>query len=702
MTKPWQDRQKKNSGENPKPVFSSRSSSLVICALLALATFLVFAPAIYHDFVNYDDPDYVSSNAHVKAGLTGDGIVWAFTTGHASNWHPLTWISHMMDAQMFGVNPFGHHLVNVLFHIANTLLLFLVLKKMTGAKWRSAFVAALFALHPAHVESVAWISERKDVLSAFFFLLTIWFYARYAKSEIGNRSRKAGAIGNYLLALAFFSLGLMSKPMLVTTPFVLLLLDFWPLQRVSGEEPDKPGLKRLLFEKVPFLALAVASSVVTFIVQRKGGAVTSLESLPVADRIGNALVSYARYLGETFWPVKLAILYPYPRERVGTEIVMRWPVGQIILGVAILLVVTVIVMLLIRRRKYLAVGWFWFLGTLVPVIGLVQVGIQSMADRYTYIPIIGILVAVVWFVSDAMSSARWKPLILGIPAAVILIACGALTGAQIGYWENSETLFRRTVAVTRNNYLAYNNLGFHLANSGKDDEAIINYRKAIEIDPTYEDARNNLGHALAKKGNYAEAIPHYLAALRTKPNHVEVHNNLGNALTSLGKIDEGIEHYKIALTNDAKHADAHSNLGIALAMKGKLDEAIAEFNTALKLKTNNAGAHSNLGNAYASMGRRDEAMKEFQESLRIEPGNTEAQNNLGNVLTELGRADDAVPHYRAAIRIKPDNAEAHHNLGMALVRLGKKDEARAEFAEALRLKPDYAEAQKQLRVLTPP
>ena len=689
-----------------------RDHTLLVCLLLAVVTLAIFSPALFNDFVNYDDLSYVTSNPHIQSGLTPDAVAWAFTTGHASNWHPLTWISHMLDWQFSGKNPAGHHATSILFHVANTLLLFLLLKKISGAVWRSAFVAALFALHPVHVESVAWISERKDVLSAFFFLLTLWAYAGYAQkaeirgqmSEVRNPAFNLRPLtsGLYWLALFFLALGLMSKPMLVTTPFVLLLFDYWPLHRfeLKTQNSKLKTVAWLIAEKIPFFALAVASSLATFIVQKKGGAVTSILALPLDSRIGNALVSYIRYLGKTFWPDNLAILYPYPPSR-------HWATSQVIGSVAILLAITACAIWLARRRKYFLVGWLWFLGTLVPVIGLVQVGIQAMADRYTYIPLIGIFFAAVWWIADATQSKRWQPFVLGTFAAIVLVVCARLTERQIAFWHDSETLFGNAVAVTEKNYLAYNNLGFHLANEGKRfgnearlDEAIKNYRKAVEIDPTYEDAQNNLGHALAEQEKYAEAIPHYLAALRSNPKHVEVHNNLGNALASLGQIDQGIEHYRIALTNDPKHADAHNNLGIALAMKGKLDEAIGEFHAALKFKTNDASAHSNLGNAYAAQKKFDDAIREYEASLRLDPKDSQAQNNLGNVLTELGRAEEAIPHYRAALRLKAKNPEAHCNLGMALARLGKRNEAKMHFKEALRLKPDYEQAQRQLRALT--
>ena len=778
-----------------------------LCLLLALATAAVFWPVARFDFVNYDDSDYVTANAHVQSGLKWANVRWAFTTGHASNWHPLTWLSHSLDCQLFGQSAGAHHLASAGFHLANTLLLFLVLRQMTGALWRSALVAALFALHPLHVESVAWVSERKDVLSGFFFLLTLWAYSAYVssvggrgageKSEIlppsGTKSeipqsgtkpeirspdsatahrgpraadyglqttQRALSISHlpssishlpsaifYLLALLLFALGLMSKPMLVTLPFVLLLLDYWPLGRVSGvrcqvseeagrarphasaplNHPTNPVRRpslaqalRLVLEKLPFLALSAASSVITFVVQRKGGAVST--SLSAGERIANALVSYLRYIGKMFWPVELSVLYPHPGH---------WPTWHVAASACALVAVSFAVVALARSRQYLAVGWLWFCGMLIPAIGLVQVGIQSMADRYTYLPLIGLFIMLVWGLGElgvirtepADSSTPPKPVpaeqskidrnvltvaatflkpCLAVLAILSVVACAVLTGFQLQHWRNSEALFQHAVRVTKNNYLAYNNLGFYLSGKGKVAEAMENYRKSLEINPAYEDAHNNLGYALAGQKKYAEAIGHYEVALRIRPKHVEVHNNLGNALAEIGKVDEAIVHYLFVLQQKPDHADAHNNLGIALAMQGKLDEAMIHFQAAIRFKPNYASAHSNLGNALAAQHKLDEAIKEYQESLRLKPDDAQAHNNLGNALAESGKPEEANGHYLEAIRLNADNPEAHFNLGMVLLRQGKRAEAAAHFSEALRLKPDYAEAKRQLGLISTP
>ncbi len=738
MLKPIQDAGKRRAGKGQEDGGCRQIrplSPLLISVFLALATFLVFLPVVRNGFVNYDDPDYITANPHVQGGLTWNNVVWAFKTGHASNWHPITWLSHILDCQIFGLHAPPQHLVSVGFHVANVVLLFLLLRLMTGAFWRSVVLAALFALHPLRVESVAWISERKDVLSTLFLLLTLMAYTKYVESREKRENGDRGAAGPelakerkgrgtraetrhaslrrmrrpaslyYVLALVLFSLGLMSKPMLVTAPFLLLLLDYWPLGRVAlrsrpkGGAPDPSGhdstrevsaagsasILRLVLEKIPFLVLAAASSVVTFLVQRKGGAVST--SLTFGQRIANALVSYVRYIGKTLWPTHLSVLYPHP---------IHWPLWEVIGAALILMAVFWGVLAQARKRPYLAVGWLWFFGTLVPVIGLVQVGVQSMADRYTYVPTIGSLIMLVWGVNDLIPRRAWKPAVMASGTGLTLLACAALTMRQIGFWKDSETLFRHAIQVTRNNYLAYNNLGFFLSNKGKTREAMQYYEKSLAINPNYDDALNNVGYALAKEHRSAEAIPYYEAALRGRPNNPEVHNNLGNALSEVGKLDEAIQQYLITLQENPDHADAHNNLGIALAMKGKLDEAIEHFRQAIRLKPRYASAHSNLGNALAAEHRLAEAMKEYQECLRLDPSDARAHNNLGNVLAEQGDLEAAVAQYNDALRLNEDNPEAEYNLGAALAKLGRNQEAAAHFQQALRLKPDYLQARRQL------
>ncbi|MDB6025374.1 MAG: Tetratricopeptide 2 repeat protein [Verrucomicrobiales bacterium] len=665
--------------------------TILLAVALAVITILVFLPVRGFDYVNYDDGDYVMGNREVQGGLTAHSIAWAFTTGHAANWHPITWLSHMLDFQLFGNKPGLHHLTSLLFHAANAVLLFFVMRRLTGTQWRSAFVAAIFALHPVHVESVAWLSERKDVLSGFFWMLTMLFYARYAE---GKKTEKTNYIVNYVVCLICFALGLMSKPMLVTLPCVLLLLDFWPLNRFEMTEGRLPKLRDrtnalLLLEKVPFLMLAIASSAVTFLVQQKGGAVASMASLSFADRLFNALVSYLRYTQKILWPNDLAVLYPHPGS---------WPVWRVSVAIFFIIAALAIAFWQMRKQPFLLVGTLWFFGTLVPVIGIVQVGIQSMADRYTYIPSIGFSIAVTWAVVYFASRFSIGNKVLSVVGVALVAACVAVTSVQIGYWRNSETLFKRTISVTDKNYLAWNNLGFSLSKT-RSSEAMQCYRESIKINPAYADALNNLGHALAEQGKVLEALPLYEAALKQQPKNADVNNNYGNALAESGKVDEGIKYYLIALAANPNHADAHNNYGIALAMHGKLDEAVLELQKAVELDPDKASAHSNLGNAFAVQHKLDRATAHYLQAIRLKPDEAQVHNNLGNVLSEQTKYSEAIEQYELALKLNTKNPEAHYNLGLALLHVAKSDEAIAHFRQAVQLRPNYPEAQRQLTAL---
>lgn len=670
-------------------------SLAVALAAVALVALAAWQGVARNEFVNYDDPDYVTSNARVQRGLSWENVRWAFTTGHASNWHPLTWLSHMADCELFGLNAGAHHAVSAGLHLLNSLLLLVWLRRLTGAIWRSFVVAAFFTLHPLHVESVAWVSERKDVLSGLFFMLTLCAYAQYGL----RRAMQQGAARQglrlwawYGAALALYALGLMAKPMLVTLPFVLLLLDFWPLRRWGpGNTGGWRGLAGSMVEKVPFLLLSAASSVVTYVAQQRGGAVST--ALPLGARIENAWVSYARYLLKTLWPTDLAVLYPHPGH---------WSGAAVWLSAAVVLGITAVAVRNLGRRPFVSMGWAWYLGMLVPVIGLVQVGIQSMADRYMYLPLIGLLIAGVWSVAELFPPLPNRSPILCGATSALLLACAFLTARQIGFWRNSEELFRRTVAVTRNNYLAHNNLGYYLSGRGQVAEAVEEYRRSLAIKPDYAEALNNLGHALAGQRHHREAIEYYRRALAAQPSHPEVHNNLANALAEIGQVDQAIKHYQFVLERNPEHADAHNNYGIALAMKGQLDEAIEHFQAAIRFKRNYAGAHSNLGNAFAAKRQLAAAIEQYEICLRLNPNDAQAHNNLGNVRAELGQLEEALRHYRRAIELKPENPEAHLNLSIVLLRQGHRDLALAHCRRALELKPDYEAARKHLELLRAP
>jgi hypothetical protein len=522
--------------------------TVVICFALAVVTLLLYAPMLRHGFVNYDDPDYITGNAHVKAGLTWPGIAWAFTTGDAANWHPLTWISHMADCQLYGLNPAGHHLTNLLFHTTNALLLFLLLEKMTGAIWRSAFVAALFAWHPLHVESVAWASERKDVLSAFFWMLTLLAYAQFANlSKVQNPKSKVF----YVLALLAFACGLMSKPMVVTMPFVLLLLDFWPLGRVAGSEISKPSTfnLQLLTEKIPFFALTLASCLITYRVQN--GALWSSRALSFDFRVANALMSYVRYISKIFWPTDLALIYPYPHF---------WPFAGVAAVAGLLALLSVIFILQAKRFPYLPVGWFWYLGTLVPAIGIVQVGVQSMADRYTYLPSIGIFILVVWGVNDLLNSQRQKNKIAATAGSIILIGCLICTSIQLSYWRSSVALFWHTIQVTTDNYAAEDCLGKALENIGKNDAAEKCYAEAARIEPDYPMAQFDLGMIQVEQGKSNDASNHLAAAVQLSPHNPVMQFDFGVFLAQHGRTEEAAAHFKAALADKPDFPEARGQL----------------------------------------------------------------------------------------------------------------------------------------------
>jgi protein O-mannosyl-transferase len=550
---------------------------LLIYFALAVSTLLVFWQVRNFDFVDYDDNDYVYENPHVLNGLTADAVWWAFTTGHSANWHPLTWLSLMLDCQLFGPGPGGFHLVNVLLHLANTLLLFMVLKKMTGTLWPSAFVAAVFALHPMHVESVAWIAERKDVLSTFFWLLTMWAYARYA--EIPK-------LGWYLITLILFVLGLMAKPMLVTLPFVLLLLDYWPLNRLmpqtvaaSGRQRRKsapaannpPTLYRIIIEKVPFFALSVISSVITFLVQRSSGAMSDVDIISLNNRIANIFLSYAQYIGKMFWPQNLAVFYPF--NAAGSI-----PFWQTVMCALLLLGISFFVVRFGRNRRYLPLGWFWFVGTLIPVIGIVQVGKQAYADRYTYVPYIGLFIMLAWGLPQLLSKWPQRKIALGVSMVIVLTASGICAHRQTSYWNNNDTLFLHANEVTQNNYLAYNNLGNFYARFGRYTEAIKSYEQAVKIKPDYTLAHNNLGIAYGSLNRLPEAIDAFKQAIKSNPNFAAAYNNLGVAYDGLGRSTEAIDAYSQAIKINPNFAEAHKNLGYAYLTIGDKNSALAEYN----------------------------------------------------------------------------------------------------------------------------
>lgn len=654
-----------------------------IMVVLVLATVLLFVRAVGHGFVNYDDPDYVTANPRVQAGLSWGTVRWALGAAEASNWHPLTWLSHAADVSLFGRDPRGHHATSVLLHGLNAAFAFLALVRLTGARWTSALAAALFAWHPLRVESVAWVAERKDVLSGLCWFLALWAYAVHAE-----RRRAGGGVGwPYAGALGAFALGLMAKPMLVTMPCVLLLLDVWPLRRLDLAGANGERVGRLLLEKLPFFALAAVSSVVTYVVQSQGGSVSA--ALGLGPRFANAFVAVASYLGSWVWPVDLAVLYPHPGA---------WPVARVALAVAVVVAGSVLAWTQRRRRPWVAVGWLWFLGTLVPVLGLVQVGLQARADRYTYLPIIGVQLAVLWSLRDIVVSgpARRRAALV---AGAALVALAGVTWRQLGVWRDSLTLFDHALAVTRGNYVAHDNRGFHLAGLGRLDEAMSAYRAALALRPDYLNANNNLGHALVQLGRAAEAVPPLRAALAANPSHLEVRNNLANALSDLGQLAEAMEHYEFVLARRPAHANALNGSGVVLAMQNRLPEARARLEAAAAADPALAGARHNLGNVCAMLGLRDEAVRAYLAANALNPSDAQSLVRAGMLLVDLSRPAEAVEAFRRALAVNAANPEAQAGLGLALARLGRREEALRALETALRQQPDYPAARSWYEAL---
>jgi tetratricopeptide (TPR) repeat protein len=591
-----------------------------ICIFLAAITWLVFGQTLRHDFVNVDDVDYVLKNAEVARGLTIEGAIWAFTHFHASNWHPLTWISHMLDCQFYGLSPGGHHLTSVLLHTATAILLFLVLRQMTAALWRSAFVAAIFAIHPLRVESVAWVAERKDVLSGLFFVLTIGAYVRYARRPSPTR---------YTLVAILFALGLMCKPMLVTLPFVLLLLDYWPLNRVAVFRDRGDNIfqiwRRLILEKLPLFALAAASCLTTLFAQK--GAIQSFASISFPFRVANAFISYAAYLRQLFWPSNLAALYPFP---VGSIVVPG------ILSLGLLAGISLGVLVLRRRHPYLVTGWLWYLIMLGPVIGILQVGAQARADRYTYLPQIGLYLLLTWTVADLCAGWRHHRLVLGTLSLVTLVVLTFTARTQASYWQNSQSLWTHAIACTSDNALAQTNLGQAFYEKGTTDDAIAHYRRALQIDPNQALAHSALGLALLETGRPDESVAHLLRALEINPNFADAHYNLGNTFLQIGRVNEALVHYNRALEINPHDIEALNNTAWVLATwpeagirDGTMAVELAERADSFT-RGESPVISATLAASYAEAGRLADAVKTAQRALQLATtqGNVARANSI--------------------------------------------------------------------------
>jgi tetratricopeptide (TPR) repeat protein len=582
---------KKSLGHLPESVGKSFAANTnigvatLLCTALFIIILVVYLQVGSHQFLNFDDDIYVTKNPHVASGISKENIAWAFTSVESYNWHPITWIAHMSDVQLYGMNPRGHHLTNVAFHMIATMLLFLLLLRLTAGLWQSIFVAAMFALHPLHVESVAWIAERKDLLGALFWFLTLLFYAEYVA-----RSKPA----LYILTLFSFILGLMSKPMLVTLPVIMLLLDYWPLKRFCFME-EKPGwhqffskAKTLVVEKIPFFACTLFSCLITIYAQQKGGAIAALNVTSIWLRIENALVAYTMYIGKTLWPQNLAIYYPLPAAI---------PLWQVLSSLLLLLLLSFAALRTWRRHPCFAVGWLWFLITLLPVIGIIQVGGQAMADRYMYLPAAGLFIMAAWGVPELTKGMRYQHILLALLAGVVVVASAATTWCQLGYWQDNISIYQHTLKVTSGSDLIHNNLGLAFANAKDTDAAIREYMKALKINPDFTDAHNNLGIALETRGNLAGAIQEYQEILRITPDNSRAHYNMGNALQAGGNPDAAIKEYWEALRIKPDYANARNNLGVALSTKGDLNAAIEQFQETLRISPGYTNASINLADA---------------------------------------------------------------------------------------------------------
>jgi tetratricopeptide (TPR) repeat protein len=620
----------------------------VVSILLISLNIVVYAAVRDFQFVNWDDPSYITENPNIVDGLTGRSVMWALTTGYSPYWHPMTWLSHLLDVQLFGMDPGPHHVTSLVIHVANTLLIFGVLRRMTAAPGRSAFVAAMFAVHPLHVESVAWVAERKDVLSTFFWTLTVAAYVAYV--------RRPG-LPRYALVVGLFGLALMAKPMVVTLPAVLLLLDVWPLERIRLTRDQLPALGRAVLEKMPLFALAIATSIATVVVQTHVGAMASFDALAWHVRAGTAIVGYLAYLWKAIWPTRLAAFYPY---RV-------FPAWVVVVATLTLLAATVLAFRH-RNRPYLLVGWLWFVVTLSPVIGLLQAGEQAMADRFMYVPIVGLFIVVAWGVPDLVGIRRQRRWIL-TPAAILLIAvCTVTARAQVEHWSDSVALWEHGTRVTPDSYIAFENLGQALRERGQLEEATVNYRRALALSPAGSPAyqaviHNSLGLVLTRQGRPADAMPEFDAAVRLNPNFAEPHSNLANALASRGAYPQAIEHYRAALRIKPTMTEALVGLGSALLSQGDTKEAAESYMAALRLDPMLAQAHNGLGAALARQGRDEEAMAQYAEALRLNPELPTAHLNIAVLLIKQGNMTEAQRHLQAALRIDPEYTPARDLLG---------------------------------------
>jgi len=629
----------------------NQHKELLVALLLAAAVLAVYWSVQDFDFIEFDDNAYISENRHIMDGFTCEAVTWALKDIHTGYWHPLTWMSHVLDYKLFRMNAGGHHWTSVLLHLANTILLFFIFYRMTAALWKSAFVAALFAIHPMHVESVAWVAERKDVLSTFFLFLTIGCYIYYLQKR---------NILRYFMMFSCFLLSLLSKPMVVTLPFALLLLDYWPLKRFTWDSFLWEKVRPLIREKIPLILLSVFVSGITLATAAQNSNMASLDKLPLTTRAVNAMLSYGRYMDKSIYPVDMAIFYPYSSD-------YSWvSVGGAILTI---IIVSVLSISYVKRFPYLIIGWLWFLGIMFPVIGLVQAGAQGMADRYTYVSYIGLFIMIAWGVPDLTASIRFRKSLLSVTAGVVLSVLLLLSWVQVRYWENTDTLFRHTIEVTGRNFLAETTLATYLIKKGKYEEAQARLYKARDINPTYDRIYSSLGVTLVHQKRYEEALEQYKKALAINANNPDAHFNIGAVYAMLGRIDDAVREFRLTIALQPDHLEGRRNLGTILSKQGKIDEAVGHYQEVLKLKPNDADTLNDLGIAMAHNGNFEEAEKYFLAALRINPKDSVVHMNIGITLISQNRVPDAIIRFEEALRLDPANETARHHLSVSVRRL---------------------------------
>ena len=662
--------------------------------VLIIVTASVYAPVRHHDFINFDDGGYVYENKQVQSGFTIDSVKWAFTlikSNENAYWHPVTSMSHMLDCMMFGLDPGGHHLSNLFYHILNVLLLFMVFRRMTGETWKSAAVAALFALHPVNVDSVAWISERKSLLSTTFWLLTMLSYVYYSARPAAWR---------YLLVITVFTLGLMAKPMLVTLPCALLLLDFWPLYRFKWFREnwldrdamppnDRPAfhetsISRLIAEKIPLLILSFGAICLSFISLQKNSQILNGIMQPLSLRIENALVSYLHYLWHMAWPAKLAIVYPFPATI---------PVWQPIASSLALILATLLAIRYSRKKPYLATGWLWYVGTLTPVIGIIQGGLwPQIADRWAYVPYVGIFTILAWGIPDLFSRFRSKRLITAGVSLTVLVILFSLTSGQLKYWKNTDTLFQHTLKVTHDNYYAHVVIGRYCADNDDHPQAMRHFQKALDILPDYSEAIEAMGQEYAFLKDYDKALEHYQKALLFAPSSIDLFNKIGNVYALMGRYDQAIPHYNNAIAIDPEDPAAYNNLGAAYYFTGQLEPAMQNLKKSLEMQPDYEQAYYNIGLVETKTGDTGEAVNNFQKAVKINPDYIEAHNSLGKIFFQTGNLTAALKHFEQVLRLSPEDASAHYNIGIILYTRQNMPEAIRHFRKALDINPGYEKA----------